>query len=114
MSRIYIIIWIALLMESCLPSTTYDEFEIRPGDSELESGEITLCGLTTNLDKSNGNLKATRNITCEGSGVIIVRTRREGNVRCTIGYVAAGAENRQWVFRIDAQRCIYVDESTDR
>lgn len=94
------ILLMPLLAMAC--SRTSNSFEVHaPGAA---SAELQLCGMTSSLDHSGEMLTATRAITCEGEGSIIVHFPHRPSVSCHIGYVTPGME-MTLRFKIDGDRC---------
>jgi hypothetical protein len=94
------ILVLPLLMAGC--ERAVNSFEVHtPGAA---SAELQLCGRLTSLEPSGGKLTATRAISCEGEGAIIVRFPNQPPVRCPIGYVTPGAV-QSFRFNVDGDGC---------
>lgn len=67
-----------------------NEFIIHDQKGEVSSAELRLCGKRIQLAKSDGKVRETMAITCEGSGSIVVRLSNGSITTCPIGYVTPG------------------------
>ncbi len=90
-----------LLVTAC--SGAVNTFEVNV--PEPASAELQLCGQRTSLERSGENLVATRRISCEGHGAIVVRIPKKPTIKCTVGYVTPGVE-QNFRYEVHNGRCI--------
>jgi hypothetical protein len=89
-----------LLVMGC--GRTPNSFEVHAPDAA--SAELQLCGQVTNLKRSGDKLTATRGISCEGDGAIIVRFPNRAPVSCPVGYATPDAV-QNFRFKVDGGQC---------
>lgn len=85
-----------------------DVFEVEIGDAKVAAATLSVCGQTTPLHRRAATLVGSRVITCEGSGVIDVRTATGGHVRCNLGYVTVqtGGDGFTHRFKLRGEACL--------
>ena len=81
-----------------------NEFIIRDPEGVVSSAELRLCGKRLQLTKSEGEIRGTMPITCEGDGSILVRLSDGSETTCRIGYVTPGAE-QTFEFALENGQC---------
>ena len=77
-------------------------FEVRAGGAT--SADITLCGQSASLRRTDGKFTGTLPIRCEGNGAIKVGFPDRPPVSCPIGYVTPGLV-QSFKFEVDNGRC---------
>lgn len=77
-------------------------FEVRAVGAT--SADLTLCGQSTPLQRTDGKFTGTLPIRCEGDGAIKVNFPDRPSVSCPIGYVTPGAV-QSFKFEVDNGRC---------
>lgn len=66
-------------------------FEVKSKDDKAVSAVLRLCGTTTEMTKVGSVFTTIRNISCEGSGTIVVSFSDQPKVMCIVGYVTPPA-----------------------
>jgi len=79
-------------------------FEVKSKDDNSVSAVLELCGTTKELTKVGNVFTTFRNISCEGSGKIIVSFSDKPKVMCIVGYVTPPAY-QTFRFIVDKGEC---------
>jgi hypothetical protein len=90
------------LLSSC--KKVDNEFTIHDQEGEIFSAELRLCGKRLQLAKSEGKVRGTMAITCEGAGSILISLSNGSKTTCPIGYVTPGIE-QTFEFAIKNGQC---------
>jgi hypothetical protein len=91
-----------IALAACTNSRNY--FIVQDKFGEAASAELQLCGKKRPLEKVGTEFKGQLDVSCEGSGKIVVRLKNKTETTCLIGYVTFGMVDT-FDFVIQEGRC---------
>ena len=102
-ARSTLIMVVAVALSACA-RTSVGEVKVVDREGSVARAELVLCGKRLPLRREGSSLSANFQVTCEGSGSVLLHLNGGGTASCLIGYVTPGA-NQVFEYTVENRQC---------